>query len=364
MQKYIGKGVFHKLFGNGIIKEVVGKIIIIAFENDEKSERKLTIDMFKNGVLEIKDAECMSEVKTMFAQEKNMEIIAEYNRLVALIPNYEKFKPEYIEAVLAVRNYYNTYNEYLNKVDYKEVADLVIEIDDYRRALPAANNNHNNNNRNNDNHRNINTERNLIFKVNYCDGGIALNGIGFNGLCSRELMVRNVDHRCNMFECCRYINGLISENELRSNRNNVCYENHLFSNWKIGSGKRGGIPQALNKGNVGGVTFIASKGLGDINDNTLYIIGAFIIDELCRNGANYNIPGFVKCNSDFKITLKNDEAIKLELSRFYEPWRRSLYKDISDEISINILNCMKEVIQDENRKKIVQSIINKLNNVQ
>ena len=72
---------------------------------------------------------------------------------------------------------------------------------------------------------------NVAFKCNYCDGCTESGAVGFDGICSVEVMRYNVEHRtwCSSADCpCKqYSDGQISRTELYdkfSDKDFECYE--------------------------------------------------------------------------------------------------------------------------------------------
>ena len=82
---------------------------------------------------------------------------------------------------------------------------------------------------------------NIAFKCNYCDGGKSDYSVGFNGVCSEELIKNNIEieHRTwcrsNDCPCNKYHNSQINYkqlNEVYHNGDMVCYESTMLKDWR------------------------------------------------------------------------------------------------------------------------------------
>ena len=87
--------------------------------------------------------------------------------------------------------------------------------------------------------------RNIAFKCNYCNGGLAENGIGYICACTDEMIDYNIEVAQHNW-CCdddspckQYYDGLITRKELDSISEEdgfVCYESQMLRNWTAFAG--------------------------------------------------------------------------------------------------------------------------------
>lgn len=364
MQRFIGKRVNHKTFGKGVISEITETIVTVLF--DDNGVKKLGINFLNNGILSLEDNDISSELDTIREKKRIDEVINEYNRLVSLIPNNITYCDDCVNSVGNARNYYKRNEAILhNKVDNSNIENYHNRIEELRKM---------------DFNKNgiVNRLNNIIFKTVYCDGGKDINGIGFAGICSSELIaanMRNNKKNCNNNNspCRRFNDGNISRQDLeRKNRENICYECHLLTDLKIGPGyhnvgRRNQTPIRIAQGNENGIVFLTTKKL-NARVEDMYIFGAFLIDELFRGGAEEgNGPGYIIGSQEYKVYLSEEEAVSLKLFDYYNcvnangnpAWGTGLCRYVDDEIVKNILKAIINVITDSTRKQQAKDLLDK-----
>ncbi len=98
---------------------------------------------------------------------------------------------------------------------------------------------------------------NIAFKCNFCDGGKTSARLGFNGVCSDEMIRNNIEVERHIWcgsddcPCRRYFDGGINREELEEimkcseNTGTVCYESGMLRDWKASAGI---VQKGENKG--------------------------------------------------------------------------------------------------------------------
>lgn len=89
---------------------------------------------------------------------------------------------------------------------------------------------------------------NVAFKCNYCDGGKTSTCISFNGVCSDAVLRYNIEKARHVWcadtesPCRCYLDGKISRTELEDmmrgggGLDSVCYESHMLRDWMASAG--------------------------------------------------------------------------------------------------------------------------------
>lgn len=206
-------------------------------------------------------------------------------------------------------------------------------------------------------------QKNIAFKCNFCNGGEHVNGVGFSGICSDELLQYNVANKvwCGSNECLckKYINGDISRDELESeykeNNRCVCYESHLLVNWEMAAGfvVRGinqGKPNKLLGVRTNSLCVLTTK-LPNARPEERYIFAVFIVKR-GDEGDDTN-AGLVIADDKYRISLTLDEAQKMSFWKYYQnnsdkapmQWGTGLFRYLNDGASVAIL---KDIIKIKN----------------
>jgi len=177
----------------------------------------------------------------------------------------------------------------------------------------------------------ISDKNNIAFKCNYCDGGKSSAQIGYDGVCSDEIINYNIDKKHYVWcsdedsPCRRYYEKLITRTELEASMGSfaenafVCYESQMLRNWKaaagvIQTGKNRGKPLKL-KGVERNSLAILTTRLPNSKEKDRIIFGAFLVDETFEGDDSEE--GFVAAKSEYKIKLSMAEAQELKYWNYY-----------------------------------------------
>lgn len=172
---------------------------------------------------------------------------------------------------------------------------------------------------------------NIAFKCNYCDGGESAKQIGYNGVCSDEIISNNIKKKqhvwCNDEDsaCQHYHNGELSRIELDNSMESgndtyaVCYESQMMKNWKasagmIQSGENKGKPLKLKNVHHNSLALLTTR-LPSAKEAERIIFGVFMVDDIFE-GDNHN-EGYVSTKSEYKIKVTLKEAKKMKFWNYY-----------------------------------------------
>jgi len=273
----INEKVRHNKFGNGTILSVVGNLITIGFDMEEKTfqypESFKQFLRFENEELNIL---AQAEIKN-----KEMEFIK--NKLVQ-----DEARNELQQRAI------KTEPNRLKKKDKK-----------YNRE-------------------------NIAFKCNFCDGGKTDTRIGFAGICSDPIIRYNIEKAKHVWcssadsPCHAYLKGNINrevfESTFKDRAEFVCYESEMLTKWKasagiVQTGAKKGTPMRLEKVQKNSLVVLTTRD-PNTTDESRYIFAAFIVDE-CSQGDESD-AGYVSTNSDYKIALTPNEARQIKFWNYYK----------------------------------------------
>lgn len=226
---------------------------------------------------------------------------------------------------------------------------------------------------------------NIAFKCNYCDGGKSDVQVGFNGVCSDEMIKNNIEIEKRTWccsedcECGDYLVGRITRAELDSIHNEggyVCYESQMLREWKalagiVQRGERIGQPMKLNRVQNNSLCVLTTR-LPNSAEKDRFIFGVFLVDETYE-GDNSE-EGYVSTKSKYKIKLTPEEARKMLFWDYHandnQPevpvWSSGLHRYFEDEQAIQILKditLLKKGTGDENLANEFLIYFSKTNNI-
>ncbi len=318
----INMKVSHKIFGDGIIVAKDNSYITIKFHNDE---RKFGYPNAFDGYLSTEDTEFNNKVKEEIEAIKRLE--EEKKEEMA------KKEKENLKAAFT-------------KEEKKERKGKI-----YPRE-------------------------NIAFKCNYCDGGKSDKEIGFNGVCSDEIIKNNIEIEqrtwCSSKEsdCLSYLNGEISRLELDSIHNDgayVCYESQMLREWKamagiVQRGERAGQPMKLNRVQNNSLCVLTTR-LPNASEEDRFIFGVFLVDENYE-GDNYE-EGYVSTKSKYKIKLSPKEAEGMLFWSYHANenqsevarWGSGLHRYFNDEQAIQILRDLALIKEDTEDKELAEEFL-------
>lgn len=226
---------------------------------------------------------------------------------------------------------------------------------------------------------------NVAFKCNYCDGGHNERCVGFDGVCSDEVIRVNIEseHRtwCATAGCAckRYMDGEISREQLDAldkGDDFVCYESQILRNWKamagvVQSGSKSGEPMKLNRVQRNSLCVLTTRDHGS-GESKRYIFAVFMVDEAYEGSRRDE--GYVSTRSKFKLALTPDEAHSMLFWNYHanqnQPavaaWSSGLHRYFGDTQAAMILRDiakLKEGTPDETLAKDFFSYFCRVNNV-
>lgn len=204
---------------------------------------------------------------------------------------------------------------------------------------------------------------NIAFKCNYCDGGASATSVGFQGVCSDEIIYNNieVEHRtwCCSDDCgcLQYLRSEITRKELDDMCEDgfLCYESQMLRDWKamagvVQHGDRKGQPMHLNQVQTNSLCILTTRDPVSTEEDR-YIFAVFLIDD-SYSGDNAD-AGFVSTRSEFKIQLSPDEAHQMRFWTYHangkQPdvaaWNSGLHRYLTDQQALQILRDIAQLKQ-------------------
>lgn len=226
---------------------------------------------------------------------------------------------------------------------------------------------------------------NIAFKCNFCNGGYSENNIGFNGVCSDDIIKNNIEVEkrtwCSSEDsaCNKYLKGELTREELDDMCKNdgfVCYESQMLRDWKalagiVQRGARKGEPMKLNRVQKNSLCVLTTRD-PDSRERDRYIFGVFLSDETYE-GDNKE-EGYVTTKSKYKIKLSYEEAHKMLFWNYHSNdnrpelaiWSSGLHRYFEDAQAIQILQDiakLKKGTDDEELSKEFLLHFAKINNV-
>lgn len=299
----LGKVVFHKVFGEGVVTEQRDTCISVSFSQVEK--KFVFPDSFET-FLKAKDAEIGDDIIKYLAT-----IQAE--RLRLQLENEQKRE--------------------LQKQIFENRRDSI----QTRKAK-------------------VNPRANIAFKCNFCDGGQSDKQVGFNGVCSDARIRNNIEIEkrtwcCSEENACRqYLNGEITRKELDDQcKGNgfVCYESQMLRDWKalagiVQTGENKGKPMKLNQVQSNSLCLLTTRDPVSTEEGR-YIFAIFLVDETYEGDGRDE--GYVTSESRFKIKLAPSEAKRMLFWNYHAngnnpeiaAWNTGLHRYFSNEEAVQIL---------------------------
>lgn len=349
----IGQVVIHKKLGKGIIcnykSDSREKYIIVSFLDQDKEIMFLFPGSFEN-FLKAEDIEFQKEIDLLLEEKVNENIL---KKAQAKLEKEKEERYFLIEEVSSTKSNKSSRGSSINSINSRA------------------------NTRNKAN--SSSKGANLIFKLNYCDGGMEENAIGFNGICSDEIIKNNIVNEKRTWciqpecDCYKYHKGEITREELDAilEKGFTCYEGQLLKEWTCYAGvshskDKKGKPKTIKRAQKDKLCFLSTRE-PNTREEDRFIFGVFLIDEvfvgdecLEDDGEVFVSEGFVKSKSSYKIKLTNEEAQKVRFWNYHQNnngkivWNSGLFRYIEDEEALNILEAIvkvKENTEDEERAK-------------
>lgn len=297
----IGKNVFHKKFGTGIIvSKNDNAIISVQFDDAEKKFAFEYPDAFEKQWLITDDAELKAQAEQDIQQKKS---------------DVQKSKKNISSVNHAL------------KMGYKP-----------KTGEPS----------------------NIAFKYNYCDGGETEEYFGFDGICSNKMIQYNIEVKkrawCSDVSClCKqYKDGKISKSELE-NYDYVCQEGSFFKEWCANAERdiRKDKPRKILQARKNSLAILTTQKPCDTGEKR-FIFAVFLVDEYFEGDDNKS--GYVKANPDWRIELKKKEAYQMLFWKYHANknpnsilWGSGVVRYISDDEAVQILRDVVNVIAPEDK---------------
>ncbi|MGL4337836.1 MAG: hypothetical protein ACRCST_13165 [Turicibacter sp.] len=170
---------------------------------------------------------------------------------------------------------------------------------------------------------------NISFKCTYCDGGCHQDSVGYQGVCSDEMINQNINVAkipwCShpKTPCSQYLNGEISREELEKQYQDedgfICYESQMLNQWRVysgitQSGKNKGKPMVLKNVKPNSLAIMTTR-VPESNDEDRFIFGVFLINE--NYEGDTTDEGYVESDPKYKMKLSLDEAKQLLFWEYY-----------------------------------------------
>ena len=204
----------------------------------------------------------------------------------------------------------------------------------------------------------------VALKAIYNDGN-AGQSIGFKGVCSNDLIKKNMKNVICSLEGtpCRifYDSGLRNQ---RPTKNDYCYESRLFIDWRFGVGTyhRGAKkdqPIPIKKVNPSDIAVITTRYPGQREDERI-IVGIYKIDKIGMSPPKKGNMLFADKYS--RLELKKDIAAHLKFWNYYntssvdkKEWHEGLFRYLKPEETDSILYDLKELLDDAVSRNILDS---------
>ena len=300
-----GKTITHKSWGKGIIKEIAQGYVMGTFEIGEK---KLQFPDAFSSFLNIEDANANEYIQTLIA---------------------EKAEKQKIELEEKYARHWQIKKTDISKSTSKNTK--------HKRA-------------------------NIAFKCNYCDGGKSDIQIGFEGVCSDEMIYNNIKIQnrtwCNSDECAclHYLNHEISRKELDENCTNggfVCYESQMLRDWKalagiVQNGERKDEPMKLHQVQWNSLCILTTR-TPEMSEKERFIFAVFLVDDTYEGDGKEE--GYVSTKSKYKIKLSPEEATSLLFWNYHSngnkseipAWSSGLHRYFEDDVAVQILRDISKI---------------------
>lgn len=316
--------VIHKVFGEGSILQLEGDTLTVAFISGEK--KFIFPDAF-NGFLMAKNPKISEQIQ---------ERIKEIERVK------QKGLQEKQNAATIERQLYTEPKEF--RLPRKSIKNIQRD--------------------------------NIAFKCNFCDGGQSDEQVGFDGVCSDDLIYNNIvmEKRtwCNSVDCpcLSYHSGYITREKLDSKCKDggfVCYESQMLREWKamagiVQHGENKGNPMKLKQVQTNSLCVLTTRDPQSKEENR-YIFAVFLVDNSYEgDGCD---EGYVSTTSDYKIKLTPEEARSLLFWNYHANnnhpevavWSSGLHRYFEDEEAVQILRDIVKMKKGTNEEVLSEGFL-------
>jgi len=206
-------------------------------------------------------------------------------------------------------------------------------------------------------------EKNTIFKYNFCDGGATDKQIGFNGVCSKDIIHYNIKVEKRAWcshddcDCVQYLNGKCSYEELEGimfDCGHLCYESALLRDWTAYMGcDNDGEPRKLSSWVANNSLCVLTTLEPAAESKDRIIFAVYLIGEFQESDGIQ--AGMIKAHPKYRLKLSPIQARKIKLWNYYanksQPnkplWGTGLARKLDDEAAAYILKDIAELKQSE-----------------
>ena len=208
--------------------------------------------------------------------------------------------------------------------------------------------------------------KSIAFKCAYCDGGANENCIGFKNICSEHQRAINCSGMvpapfCPFSKC----NGDFKIT-VGGDSEMICYESRMLVDWKCYAGLDydTAAPRKISSARNNYVAFLVTK---LPNYGEWVVFAAFLITKSFEGNEKYE--GFVEGEKeDYRVELTPKEAKKVLYWDFYKnkdgshQWT-GLFRYFDDDLTLKLLNHMLSVVEDLDKKRKINNIINEFRKI-
>ncbi len=221
-------------------------------------------------------------------------------------------------------------------------------------------------------------DSNVAFRCAFCDGGADGKNLGFQGVCSDEMIHHNVSVEkatwCHMLAClCRqYVDGDVAREDIEEayrTGQGPCYESAMLRNWRASAGMRAnGDPITMARAHPNSLAVLTTR-LPDMDETQRFIFAVFIIDEAYPgNQGKYEgdqEAGWVAAHENMRLMLPPKVA-KDFLYWNYQAntrqahvakWGSGLFRYLSDTVSVQILKDLQKAKLPAKDRKTVDNML-------
>jgi hypothetical protein len=214
----------------------------------------------------------------------------------------------------------------------------------------------------------LNPRPNVAFKCNYCDGGRSPKQVGFNGVCSDEVLKYNIKVlkrpwcRDNDCSCKLYLDGKLTRKELDAQckkGGSVCYESQILRDWRTWAGgtltgENSGAPKKMYQAEPNSLGILTTRHPDANSEEDRLIFAVFLIDETYEG--NDDEAGWVTAQKKFRIMLSPEEATKMLFWKYHAngnnssaaAWGTGLFRYIDNQEAAQILRDISTVKNGSN----------------
>lgn len=191
-------------------------------------------------------------------------------------------------------------------------------------------------------------QANIAFRFSYCDGGANEDQVGFQGLCSEELIKQNTHFikmpwcSHSMCECRKYymekykyktykFTRLQLEELFEKKGGSFCNESNLLNEWTAYAGNRlededYGRPFTIKRADKDHLCVMTTREPG-MEEKDRYIFALFIIGDTYEGNLEadgFYDQGWVRANNEYRIIIPSKIARKFLFWKFYKNLKNPL----------------------------------------